>query len=423
MVRPMTARGFRDVLFSEALERESVAAAVSDAFASWGYDPVESPVVEEDSTLQVGAGAELERSSFRLFDLDGSLLALRPEMTVPIARIAASRLAAESGPYRIRYAGPVFREHASLRGQARQFTQLGVELIGASGPAADAEIVLLLLGALEASGLESYLVGLGTGEVLRALLARSGGPEAWQSEVIAAAQDGNLVEIDRLAGRPGIDAPVARALREVPRIGGTDALERCREVIAPCGCEESLDGLLATWRLLEQLGETAHVRIDFGIMRSFGYYTGIQLEAYAPGLGLPLAGGGRYDRLLGLFGAPMPAAGFAIGLERLMIALAEEDRTPAVKPLDAVLGGADAAAVLAASRRLREVGWRVRVAPGRAGLELVRAADAAGATEALEAHDGSIVRLDRAGERALPLGEPLPAPLRRTAQREGGDAR
>ena len=423
-MRPMTPRGFRDVLFAEAREREIVAGAMSEVFASWGYDPVDTPVVEEDSTLARGAGGDIERAAFRFFDLDGSLLALRPEMTVPIARVAASRLADGPGPHRIRYVAPVFREHASLRGQARQFTQVGVEFIGASGPAADAEIVLLLLGALAATGLSSYLVGIGTGEVLRAILDRADAPAEWQDAVIAAAQGRNLVELDALADRAGLGPEFALALREVPRLGGgAEALERCRELAAACGCEQSLDALSATWRLLEALGETDRVRIDFGIMRSFAYYTGMQLEAYAPGLGLPLAGGGRYDRLLGAFGAPAPAAGFALGLERVMIALAEEGRTPHLEPLDAVLGGHDAAAVLAAAACLRAAGWRVRVAPGITGVALVREADEAVAAEALLAEAGMIVRVDRAGEIAVPLGDPLPVPPRRTWAAGRGEAR
>jgi len=116
-VKPVTPRGFRDVLFEEAREREIVVARISAAFSAWGYDPVETPVVEESATLATGIPGELERSAFRLFDLDGALLALRPEMTVPIARVAASRLAGTPGPHRIRYATEVFREHASLRGR------------------------------------------------------------------------------------------------------------------------------------------------------------------------------------------------------------------------------------------------------------------------------------------------------------------
>lgn len=423
-MQPVTPRGFRDVLFEEAREREAVTAAIADVFSAWGYDPVETPVAEEYRTLEAGAGGGLDETAFRFFDLDGSLLALRPEMTVPIARLVASRLADVPGPHRIRYAAPVFREHASLRGQAREFTQVGIELIGARGAAADAEVVLLLIAALDAAGLESFTVGIGTAEVLRALLDRAGGPAEWREAAITAAQGRNLVELDRLAGRPDLDPVLAGALREVPRLrGGREALVRAGTLAGACGCGDALDSLTETWRTLEALGRTDRVQVDFGIMRSFGYYTGLQLEAYAPGLGLALAGGGRYDGVLSTFGHAAPAAGFALGLERLMIALAEQQASPALEPLDAVLGGEDAAGVFREAARLREAGWRVRVAPGVTGVALVREADACSAAEALFVEADALVRADRTGEPAGPLGHPLPEPPRRTWAARGGESR
>jgi len=422
-VKPVTPRGFRDVLFEEAREREIVVARISAAFSAWGYDPVETPVVEESATLATGIPGELERSAFRLFDLDGALLALRPEMTVPIARVAASRLAGTPGPHRIRYATEVFREHASLRGQARQFTQVGVELIGAAGPAADTEVVLLLIGALEAAGLESFTIGLGTAEVLRGLLEKAGGAREWGEAMVVAAQSRNLVEIGRLAGREDLDPDLALAFVELPGIrGGRDAVDRCAALTLACGCAETACAVSETWRTLDALGYGDRVQVDFGIMRSFSYYTGLQIEAYAPGLGLPLAGGGRYDRLLSTFGRPAPAAGFAVGLERLMIALAEQTAHPHVPPLDAVVGGRMPADVFSAGMRLRAAGWRVRLAAGRIGVALVREADEFGALEALEVDGDVIARVDRAGEGVMPLGDPLPAPPRETWAARGGDA-
>ncbi|HEY5388097.1 MAG TPA: ATP phosphoribosyltransferase regulatory subunit, partial [Thermoleophilia bacterium] len=229
-MRPVTPRGFRDVLLTEAAERRAVAAAIGGVFEAWGYGFVETPVVEEYATLEAGAGGSLEGTAFRLFDVDGSLLALRPEMTLPIARVVASRLVGQPGPHRLCYVADVFREKESLRGEARQFAQAGVEFVGASGPAADAEVVAVMVEALEDAGLPSFAVGVGTVAVLRALLAGSGRDQAWQASVMRAAHERNLVEIDRLAGDPALGAATAEALRAVPRLrGGVEAIERCRE--------------------------------------------------------------------------------------------------------------------------------------------------------------------------------------------------
>ncbi len=331
--------------------------------------------------MEAAAGS-LEGTAFRLVDLDGRLLALRPDVTVPIARLVASRLAGQPGPFRLRYSADVFREHESLRGQSRQFTQVGVELLGAAGPAADAEVVALLVEALRASGLAGFSVAIGTVAVLQAIVDAAQALPGWGDAVFSAAHDRNLVELDRLASEPGVSADAARALRAVPRIrGGREAVAACREAAAGCGCEAALDDLDATLELLEAAGVADSVTVDFSVMRSFDYYTGLVVEAYVPGLGVSLGGGGRYDGVLAAFDAPMPAAGFALGLERLSIALVEQGAQPATRGLDAVLGGAPTDA-LAAAARLRAAGWRVALS-ARSGLELVREADRLGAVEAL----------------------------------------
>jgi ATP phosphoribosyltransferase regulatory subunit len=419
-MRPITPRGFRDVLSDEAAEREAIAQALSEVFSAWGYDLVQTPVVERLDALEAAAGP-LEGTAFRLLDLDGQMLALRPDMTVPIARVAASRLEGERGPHRFRYIADVFREHESLRGQARQFSQAGIELLGAGGPQADAEVVALMVAALRASGLPEFTVAVGTVEVFSAIVDSAAAGDEWGAEVLAAAHERNLVELARLADTPGIDARAARALREVPRIrGGVEAIEACRAATQGCGCSDALDALAETYALLSAYGADDCVAIDFSVMRSFDYYTGLVAEAYVPGLGVPVGGGGRYDGVLASFDAPQPAAGFALGLERLQIALVEQGAQPSVRGVDALVGGAPAD-VARACARLRAAGWRA-VASARTGLELVREADSAGAVEALLAHGDSLVRLDRQGGLATPLEEPIPYPPT-TSWARGGDER
>jgi ATP phosphoribosyltransferase len=397
-MRPVTPRGFRDVLFQEAAERRAVTDAIGEVFDRWGYGPVETPAVEEYRTLEAGAGASLEGTAFRLFDLDGTLLALRPEMTLPIARLVATRLVGQPGPFRIRYAADVYREHASLRGEARQFTQAGVELIGVNGPASDAEVVSLLADALEAAGLVEFTIGIGTVEVLRALLDAAGGDAQWRGQVMAAAHRGDLVGLDGLTRLAGIDSAAGQALRAVPRIGGgADAIARCREAVVPVGCEGSLDALARTWALLEATGVSERVRVDFGILRSFDYYTGLIIEAYAPGVGLPLGGGGRYDDVLAAFGSPMPAAGFALTLERVHIALRAQGIEVDIGSLDAVVGGEDAAEVLLAASTLRDRGLRVRIAAVSDPAGIAAEAAREGAARAWVARGRGLSALDGDG--------------------------
>jgi ATP phosphoribosyltransferase regulatory subunit len=407
MTRPVTPRGFRDVLFDEAGERAAVTRAVSECFARYGYRTVETPAVEEYATFTTGAGASLQGNAFRMVDLDGSLLALRPEMTLPIARLAASRLADEPGPQRLCYAADVYREQASLRGEARQFTQLGVELLGVNGPASDAEVVCVLVDALAAAGLVEFTVGVGTVAVLRALIDAAEAGEAWAGALLEAAHTRNLVAFDALTAAADVPVGVGGALRAVVRIaGGRDAIAACRMAVGAAGCADSLDDLEATWDLLEAAGTADRVRVDFGILRSFDYYTGLIVEAYAPGLGLPLGGGGRYDAVLGAFGSPMPAAGFALSLERVMIALEGQDVPVMVRGLDAVVGG-EPGEVARSSARLRAGGWRVRMSTSSDPASLQREALERGAVCWLLAGEGAACATEDGRTVVL---EPLPAP-------------
>lgn len=410
-MRPQTPRGFRDVLLDEAAEREAVASTLVGVFDAWGYAPVETPVVESYEVISAAGPAGGEAAPFRLLDSDGELLALRPDMTLPIARVAATRLADDPGPLRVRYLAPVFREHASFRGQARQFTQAGVELIGASGPAADAEVVALAAEALRAFRLTGFTIAIGSVEVLRAFVEAARMPERWGVAVLQAAHARNLPEVQRLVREPGVPAEVAAGLVGALRTrGGLGAIESCREALGACGRSEAVAGVRETFAILDALGYAEEVVVDFGTVRSFGYYTGMVLQVYAPGMGLPVGGGGRYDRLLGTFERPLPAAGFAIGLERLAIALSESGAMPRVRRLDALVGGADAAACFKAAAALRAAGWRVRLACGAIGLDLVRVAERVEAFEAIEAADGVLFRLDRAGGRADVLADPPGSP-------------
>ncbi len=392
--RPITPRGFRDVMPQEAAERETVARAVTRVFDAWGYTPVETPVVELDGVLQTAAGS-LEHTALRLIDVDGSLLALRPDMTLPVARLVATRLADAPGPLRLRYAAPVFRERESLRGEAREFTQLGVELVGAQGSAADAEVVTLAVEALSACGLADFSVGLGTVAVLEALLGASGESEQWCAAVRDAVHARDLVAMSEAAPGAARGTETIAALRSILRLrGGREAIVQCREALSDFSAEGVLDDFERTWDLLESAGYGDRVRVDFGIMRQFDYYTGIVVEFYAQGVGLPIGGGGRYDGALAAFGSPSPAAGFALSLERLMIALVEQGSVPEVTAPDVLLGGS-ATAVFEVARDLRLQGKRVVQAPDLTEDELVKLAETLRARAVASAGEGGLVWLER----------------------------
>lgn len=315
----ITPSGFRDVLSDEAQRREDIARAVQERFSACGYAPIETPTLEVMDVMR--AGGRLPGSPFRFFDSQGDLLAMRPDVTLQVARLVATRLADCPDPLRFRYLQRVFREaEGPLRAAAREMTQVGVECIGEAGPAADAEVVGLLVEALDLAGVRSFTLSIATVGVLRALLLASGAPTRWSDEVLAAFHASNFVEIDRLcSSRDGAPPAFAEAIRALPRIrGGRGAIDEVRALAAPLGCEDGLDGLARTYDLLAERGLAARVLVDFSVMSSFDYYTGLVFEAYAPGKGAPLGSGGRYDNMIAAYGKSRPAAGFAFFLEQVM---------------------------------------------------------------------------------------------------------
>ena len=226
----VTPAGFRDVLTDEAQQRERITRAVQERFAARGYLPIETPTLEVMDVMR--AGGRLAGSPFRFFDARGDLLAMRPDVTLQVARMTATRLAGQPGPFRFRYLQRVFREaEAEMQAKARELTQMGIECIGEEGPEADAEVVGLLAEALDVAGARGYTLALATVGVLRALLEASGAPAWWKEQVLDAYHASNFVELDRLTApagagpspdaEPGARAsapPVfAAAIRALPR--------------------------------------------------------------------------------------------------------------------------------------------------------------------------------------------------------------
>ena len=321
---PITPRGFKDVLPKEARIREELGKRVMGIMDLWGYDPIETPSLEMLDVLE--QGSTLDSSTFKLFDGDNNLLVMRPDVTLPIARLVASRLSSvEGAQYRFRYNLPVFRENEPSKGQSREFTQFGIEQIGLAGPAFDAETIIVFVECLRAAGLGEFTIEFCNVEVLESLLASCGADKTFAQQIKAAYHASNQVLLDAILDDADIDDDLRSMLRGLIRIhGGREAIEDCRQLLAGRVRNEVFDDLEATWDFVASCGYDQYVGIDFSLLGSFDYYTGLIMEAFAPGFGKPIGSGGRYDDLLQVFGGDLPAAGFAFSLERLMHALARQ---------------------------------------------------------------------------------------------------
>jgi ATP phosphoribosyltransferase regulatory subunit len=305
-------------------ELRRLSLALIETFERFGYGEVATPTIEYDEVLARGEAERGAPVAYRFFDESGELLAMRSDMTIPIARLVANRFATVEPPFRLCYLARAYRAVRPQRGQMREFTQVGVELVGVEAPAGTVEVVEVLAAALDAAGLGRAVIGLGDSRLYSQVLTEFG-VEAEAGERI----------LDCLARHDhvGLEAEVAdldlgdderTVLNRIPMLrGGEEVLAEARGLAGDV-TERATARLADTYAALAERGVADRVRLDLGLLRDLGYYTGAILEVYDPALGHILGGGGRYDELMGRFGRPLPAAGFSLYLERLHVAQAEE---------------------------------------------------------------------------------------------------
>jgi ATP phosphoribosyltransferase regulatory subunit len=323
MIHPIPP-GTRDILPDEMRELRRLHLALIEVFEGRGYGEVATPAIEYDEVLARGDGRTAD-SAYRFFDESGELLALRSDMTVPIARLVATRYADAERPLRFCYLANAFRAVRPQRGQMREFAQAGVELIGAPAPGGTVEVVEVLEAALDAAGLDRAVVGLGDADLFRQLLAEFGLEGEARDVILARLATHDLVGLEAELSRTGISATQVDTCVALSQLrGGSEVLEEARK-LGGSAVERATARIGETFEALEERGAAGRVRVDLGLLRDLGYYSGAILEVYDPALGHVLGGGGRYDALLKRFGIDLPAAGFALYLERVHVAKLEEE--------------------------------------------------------------------------------------------------
>ena len=368
-LRHQLPHGLTDLFFEQAAARGKVEGIVEDVYRRWGYRRIILPTFEYDDSLAVGTSPQIKEEMYRFFDREGAVLALRPDMTVPTARVVGTKLYDQPLPLRFYYVGNVFRYEELQAGRRREFTQAGIELIGADTPEADAEVLAVTISTLRALGIERMQINLGQVAYLKAILSDaplSNGDLTRLEQVIGRKND---VELARTLGDLGISGDTARAVRAMPQLCGDEgALQEARKLSTNDEATRALDRLQRVYDLLRIEGMADLIILDLGEVRSMAYYTGITFHGYVEGLGYHVCRGGRYDNLISNFGHDIPAVGFALGLERTMLVThTQVDIAP-----DLLMQSCDHAACRALAAQARERGLAVIVdVSGRRGSELV----------------------------------------------------
>jgi ATP phosphoribosyltransferase regulatory subunit len=313
--------GTRDVLPDEMRELRAITSRMRAVLEQDGYGEVHTPAVEYEHVLRRG-DARAAGARYRTFDERGDVLALRSDMTIPIARVVGTRYAAAELPLRFCYFAHAWRAVDRGVGEPREFLQGGLELIGVPGSKGDAEVLALTVAALDEAGLRRHRVGVGDGGLYAGLLRSLDVPEEEHLPLLECLSGRDLVGLElRVSRLEGLSDAARDLLLSLPGLrGGPEVLARAEGPVA-----RAVEGLRGLHELLEERGVADRVIFDLGLVRELGYYTGAVFEVYDPAVGIALGGGGRYDDLLGRFGRALPACGMALDIQRVHLAQAAEE--------------------------------------------------------------------------------------------------
>ena len=340
--------GMRDYAPRAAAARRRIAESLIDVFESWGFSRVITPAFEYEDVLGLGLGKDGRAAALKFVEpSSGRVVALRPDITPQIARMIATRFHDEPGPVRLCYEGTVLRLDKGARSQ-RELIQAGVELAGVRSPDGDAEMIALGVAALSAAGLgdPEFALTIDLGhlglmrEILSALGLSESAGEAVRAAVAKRDRTARAEAFRELAGQPAIGTPqdamhrapapatgatrlaVRRFLEDLPELSGEPSVLAKAEQQAPTpNIRRAIVELRAIVAAVLARKIDVRLHVDLAEVRGFDYYTGLRFQGFVVGSAEPVLQGGRYNDLLGRYGQPRPAVGFAVDVESAAAAL------------------------------------------------------------------------------------------------------
>ncbi len=317
-----TPEGVRDLYDKECARKLAVEERISQVFHLYGYDDVETPTFEFFDIFNKERGSVSSREMFKFFDRDNNTLVLKPDVTPAIARCVAKYFMEEKVPVRLCYRERTFTNNTSYQGRLKEITQTGVELIGDDCVGADAEMIAMVIDSLKASGLKEFQVEVGQMEFFRGLVEEAGMDGETQETLRELIENKNYFGVEELVSERNLPKMLKELFLRLPELFGT--LEEIKKVKAMVQNERSLQAIERLEKVqaaLEVYGMEEYVSYDLGMLSKYQYYTGIIFKAYTYGTGEYIVTGGRYDKLLVQFGKDVPAVGFAIVVDQLMMAM------------------------------------------------------------------------------------------------------
>ena len=360
-----TPDGVSDTLPGDCLAKRGFETKLRGLFSSAGYQEIETPGIEYYDVYAAGNFVSQE-NLYKLADQEGRILALRYDGTVSAARLAATVFREVQPPLRLSYVGNMFRFRESGGGRQKEFTQAGVELLGVSSTEADAEVIALAISSALALGISDLQISLGQVDFFKGLMEEWGVPAEDAEEISREVDQKDQVALKKAADRLALRDDARETLLLLSSLYGTyEPLEILEKRVTGERARAALQNVREILGILEDYGYIRYVSVDFGMLRSLDYYTGMIFKGFTYEVGFPIISGGRYDQVVSAFGRDLSAVGFSLGINLAMIALRRQGREFPAAGADAIIGYSKEPnmrkAALSMADSLREEGLNVIV--------------------------------------------------------------
>lgn len=320
----ITPEGTRDMLFDESIARRIAEERLRQLFESYGYSEVITPGVEFYDVFTLKSRYFAQESMYKLSDGKGRLMVLRPDSTMPIARLAATRLKDEVYPLKLFYNQNIFRINPKESGRDDEITQSGIEIIGGDPKKADTEVLTLAAEALKTLDAKDFRFEIGDGAFFKILISKITDNEEETEQIREYIENKNMPELKLALQKYGEigDTDALKALYELPKLfGGEEVFEKAEKIFTDEKSAAVLDDIKQAYKYLAALGLNDKISLDLSLVNKANYYTGMLFRGYIHGYGMPVLAGGRYDALMGEFGSNHPATGFAVNINAAARAL------------------------------------------------------------------------------------------------------
>lgn len=311
--------GTRDLILGECTAKKRLQAAIEQVFDSYGYKEIVTPSIEFYQTYQTGFEQIQEEAMYKFFDHNGSILTLRMDMTVPIARVAATKFKDQQPPLRFRYCANVYKVKESFAGKRNEVTDCGIELLGLNEEQSDLEILVCALEVMECMEQEPFTLEIGNVNFFHTAVKLLGLTKD-ETETLADLIDRkSLTELKEYLNTLNLKAEDKQFFLQLPWLcGSADMLQEALDCCFDERLQRIVENLQQLYEQLRELGYENRITFDLGKLPHLNYYSGILFEGFVPGIGTSVLSGGRYDSLLEKFGEPLPAIGFSVKLDAVL---------------------------------------------------------------------------------------------------------